>query len=175
MNFTTQIHDFDPGFGRPVGNHLGRTFWTVAVPENDVHVNFAAGTAEMHVHNLALRDYGNIPTALGPNFRTAFDPATVSFDVVWNPPVTQRLHILDGENGNDFSGRFNEDQVTVTWSGRNLATGFRFHANPGDLGTSVDTFAELGRERNGIFAPPDGDSPGPPAPHGDGTSRYHAF
>ena len=149
---STQIHDFIPGFGPSVGGSgLGtRVFWTAAIPEDDVEVNFAAGKAEMHGHDLALRDSASIPVALGPNFQTAFVPATVSFDVAWNRPVTRRLNVRDGTNGNPFAGEFVEDRVTVSWSGSNAA-GFRFHSNPGNFATSVDAFAELGHERNGTF------------------------
>jgi hypothetical protein len=183
VNHTTETNDFNPGFGRSVGgNGFGtRTFWTVAIPERDLHVDLERGGAELHVHNMATRDYGNLDSALGPNFQTAFAPATVSFDVVWHRPVTRRVHVRDGENGNDFRGRFEEDQATVTWSGSNLATGFRFHADPGDSSTSAPGrfFAELGRERNGIFARDDGDDPGPPALQsgggGAGSSRDQAF
>jgi hypothetical protein len=136
------------------GNGFGtRTFWTVAIPDSAVQVNFGAGRAEMRVSNLAMDDYGKIPTALGPAWQTAFDPATVSFDVVWSGPVTRRLSVTNGSNGDQFAGDYVEDQATVTWSGTNNATGFSFTANPGDFSTSAPgrAFAELGHEGNGIF------------------------
>ncbi|HEV3078699.1 MAG TPA: hypothetical protein VGY66_02930 [Gemmataceae bacterium] len=162
----TQIHDFDPGFGPAVssvgGNGFGdRTFWTVAIPDSAVHVNFGAGRAEMQVSNLAMDDYGKIPTALGPQWQTAFDPATVSFDVVWSGPVSRRLSVTNGSNGDQFAGDYVEDQATVTWSGTNNATGFSFTANPGDFSTSAPgrAFAELGHEGNGTFFSSDSSGP----------------
>jgi hypothetical protein len=130
-----------------------RTFWTTAIPNSDVTVQFANGQAEMKVQNLALDDYGNKKNAFGPDFQTAFDPAMVSFDVVWNGPITRRLSVLDGTLGNNYAGNYVQNQVTVNWSGTNLATGFSFTANPGTLATSSfdGGFAELGQERNGIF------------------------
>jgi hypothetical protein len=112
-----------------------------------------AGTAELSVTNLALDDYGKIPIALGPNFQTAFDPAVVSFDVVWGGPITRSLSVTDSTHLDQFSGQYLENQATVTWSGTNLATGFSFTANPGDLSTSAPGrgFAEIGQEQNGIF------------------------
>jgi hypothetical protein len=174
VNFSTQIHDFNPGFGPAVspvgGNGFGtRVFWTVAIPEDDVEVNLAAGKAEMRVHNLALRDYGIIPVALGPNFQTAFIPATVSFDVVWDRPVTRRLHVRDGTNVDRFAGDFVENRATVTWSGSNAA-GFRFHSNPGNFATSVDAFAELGHVRNGTFFEEDDDDSGSSGSQGGGAN-----
>jgi hypothetical protein len=155
-----QIHDFNPGFGpavSPVGsNGFGtRTFWTTAIPESDVEVHFGAGKAEMRVDNLNLRDYGTLANATGPNFDNPnfFDPAVVSFDVVWSDPITRRVSVPDGTLGNHYAGEYVENQVTVTWSGANLATGFSFTANPGTFATSPrGAFAELGHEQNGVFA-----------------------
>src|SRR5262249_14004279 len=64
----------------------------------------------------------------------------------------RRIEVEHGTNGDRFAGEFVEDHATVTWSGSN-ALGFRFRSNPGDFSTSAPgrAFAELGRERNGIF------------------------
>ncbi len=125
------------------------------IPDSDVQVNPGAGTAEMHITDLPLLDYPKIPIALGPQWQTAFIPATLSLDVVWNGPVTQRVNVQNGTNGDHFAGEFAEDQATVTWSARNAA-GFSFTANPGTLATTTIpgfAFAEVGHEQNGIFAP----------------------
>jgi hypothetical protein len=131
-----------------------RTFWTAAIPDHDVEVQFAAGKAEMRVANLHLADYGNLANATGKDFQTAFDPAVVSFDVVWSRPITRQVNVRDGTLGNNYAGEYVENQVTVSWSGKNLATGFSFTSNPGTFATSSfdGGFAELGKERNGIFA-----------------------
>jgi hypothetical protein len=142
-----------------------RTFWTAAIDDSDVAVQFAAGKAEMRVDNLSLADYGNLANATGANFQTAFDPAVVSFDVVWDRPITRRVSVPDGTLGNHYAGEYVEDQVTVTWSGTNLATGFSFTSNPGTFATSFHDggFAELGHERNGTFLGEDGED-------GDGSA-----
>jgi hypothetical protein len=123
----------------------------VAVPDGAVQVNFAAGRAEMQVNNLPMDDYFNLPNALadGPEV-----DAIASFDVVWEGPVTRRLTVQDGTNGNQFAGEFVENQATVTWSARN-ELGFSFQSNSGDFSTSAPgrAFAELGHERNGTFVP----------------------
>jgi hypothetical protein len=114
----------------------------------------------MHIHNMATRDYHNAANALGKDtFATGFDPAVVSFDVVWGRPITRRVHVPDGTLGNHYAGEYVENQVTVTWSGTNLAEGFTFTANPGTFATSAfdGGFAELGRERNGTFLGKDGE------------------
>jgi hypothetical protein len=120
-----------------------------------VSVHFAAGKAEMIVNNLAIEDYHFLANAIGPNFNndSADDPAVVSFDVVWSGPITRRVSVADGTLGDTYAGNFVESQVSVTWSGTNLATGFSFAANPGTFATSIfdGGFAELGKEQNGIF------------------------
>jgi hypothetical protein len=112
----------------------------------------------MRVDNLNLRDYGTLANATGSNFDNPnfFDPAVVSFDVVWSGPITRRVSVPNGTQGNNYAGEYVENQVTVTWSGANLATGFSFTANPGTFATSPrGAFAELGHEQNGIFAQAD--------------------
>jgi hypothetical protein len=153
----------DPSGGGGFGN---RTFWTAAIPESDVTIHFGAGTAELKVSNLALYDYGNIPTALGPNFESAEAPAVVSFDAVWSGPITRRLSVTDSADVDQFTGQYEENQATVTWSGTNLATGFSFTANPGDFSTSAPgrAFAELAQEQNGAFFSPGGSKGGAIAP-----------
>jgi hypothetical protein len=143
-----------------------------------VAVQFAAGKAEMRVDNLALGDYHNVANGLGPHWQTAFDPAVVSFDVVWSRPITRRVHVADGTLGNNYAGEYVENQVTVTWSGTNLKEGFTFTSNPGTFATSsVDGgFAELGHERNGTFFGEDSRSSAPQASSSNaGAGRDQAF
>ncbi len=151
------------------GNGFGtRVFWTAVIPDDDVQVHFGDGTAEMHVQNLAVFNYfapgggaGNV--SLGPNWQTAAVDATVSFDVVWNGPVTRDVRVRDTTYG--FAGHFLENQATVSWSAQS-SSGFSFSSNPGDFSTSLpevpgvngvtqplNFFAQIGHERNGIFFP----------------------
>ena len=132
-----------------------RTFWTTAIDDSDVAVQFAAGKATLRVDNLSLGDYHTLANAVGGNFEANEDPAVVSFDVVWSPPITRQVHVPDGTLGNNYAGDYVENQVTVTWSGTNLATGFSFTSDPGTLATSSfdGGFAELGHEENGTFFP----------------------
>jgi hypothetical protein len=174
MNGTGFIHDTNPGMGPEVstvdsGNGFGtRVFWTAVIPDSDVQINPGAGTAQLHVHNLPELDYyspdGNAALlSLGPTWQTDYFDSTVSFDVVWNRPVTQRVNIRDAADG--FAGTFNENQATVTWS-TTSTSGFTFTSNPGNFLTSapeipgvsgvsapLNFFAEVGQERNGIFFP----------------------
>jgi hypothetical protein len=129
-----------------------RTFWTGAIPDDDVEVHLGAGRAEMRVHGLAVTDYFNKRNSFDDGGLLGEADATVSFDVVWSGPVTRRLNVSDAANG--FAGEFVENQVTVTWSGSN-ERGFRFTSDPGDFSTSVpgDSFAELAHDHNGDFFP----------------------
>jgi hypothetical protein len=114
----------------------------------------------MHVHNLPVLNYhsaggfaGNL--SIGPLWQSASVGATVSFDVVWNTPVTRRVNVQDTTQG--FTGTFLEDFATVTWSASSTG-GFRFTSNPGNFMTSQQLapgnyFAQLAQERNGIFFP----------------------
>ena len=151
------------------GNGFGtRVFWTAVIPDSDVQVNPGAGKAELHVRNLPELDYyspsgqGDL-ASLGPTWQEGYFASTVSLDVVWSGPVTRRVHVKDAANG--FAGQFNENQATVTWSA-NSASGFRFTSDPGNFSTSVpetpgvngvtaplNFFAEVGKERNGVFFP----------------------
>jgi hypothetical protein len=144
----------------PGGNNFGtRVFWTAAVPDGDVIINPVSRAAEMHIHNLAALDYPEDfgGGSLGPNWQTAYVPASISFDVVWTPPVNRRVTVSDATD--QFAGTFNEDQATVVWSARS-ASGFEFHSRPGNASTSTPGspniltayfFAQIGHERNGIF------------------------
>jgi hypothetical protein len=165
--FSNQNHDFNPGFGPAVspidsGNGFGaRVFWIAVIPDGDLEVHPGAGTAELHVRNLAELDYHDFNASVGPQWQTDYFNATVSFDVVWSDPVTRRVDVKDAADG--FAGHFNEDQATVTWSAHS-DSGFSFRSNLGDFSTSVpgNFFAQVGQERNGIFFP---------TPGGDGSGR----
>src|SRR5262249_23653094 len=135
----------------------------------------------MRVSNLHLEDYFTFPNGLADGHEV---DATVSFDVVWGGPVTRRVEVEHGTNGNCFAGEFVQDHATVTWSGSN-ELGFRFRANPGDFSTSVPgrAFAEIGHERNGAFVGEGQDDDavllaralGPQAPQGEEAALDRFF
>jgi hypothetical protein len=167
QSLSNQRHDFNVGMGPdvgsvPGGNNFGtRVFWTAAVPDRDVQVDPGAGTAEVHVPDLAALDYPEDfgSGSLGPNWQTAYVPATVSFDIVWSRPVTPQVTVRDATD--QFAGTFSENQATVTWSAHS-SSGFRFQSLPGNASTSTQGvpdittsyfFAEVGHEQNGVFFP----------------------
>jgi hypothetical protein len=136
VNYTTQIHDFDPSFS-PTG-----AFWTMRLPDdNPLIVDFDNGEATL-IADLDVLDYTKIPNALalGPAV-----PANVTYELRWKGPVSRDITVSDATNG--FRGRFLENQATLSWSA--TEAGFKFASDPASTSTSV--FAELGREFNGIF------------------------
>jgi len=113
------------------------------VRADGVSVQFGAGKARMHATNLPVLDFGNIPNALFHNQGPPV-PATVSFDISWDGPITQRGPIT-GPPGS--SGQQLLNQTTMTWSAT-TDTGFKFVSNPSGT-TSI--FAQLGQVKNGSF------------------------
>ena len=78
-------------------------------------------------------------------------PATVSFRVKWEAtgPLIERGSgaAVPPTDRAAFLGRFREARATGSFSGREL--GFSFKSDP--EASSDRGFAELGRERNGVF------------------------
>jgi hypothetical protein len=110
-----------------------------------VTVNLGAGKANMVATDLALEDYFTIPNALFRFEDPVSIPATCSFDISWNGPVTDRSPV-SGPAGS--AGELVMCQATMQWSAQS-ASGFRFVSEP--TGTK-SVFAQLGRVRNGVFA-----------------------
>ncbi len=169
-----QINDINPGMGPKVGNFdtgngFGtRVFWVAKVPNSDLTVNPAAGTAELKVTDLAEYDYNNFPDSNSTDWQYdqsaahphGFYNSTLSFDIKWNGPVTETDHVKDTANG--FAGTFNQNDATVTWnasSDRPAGTGhFTFTANPSNTAFSNTlvpgaAFVQLANEQNGVFFP----------------------
>jgi hypothetical protein len=133
----SQINDFNPGI-EPSG-----LFWTIAVPDAAVDVNFGAGRARLAVGNVPVLDFGDIINALfGPRPPV---PATVSFDVRWSG-IGERTSLVNHTQG--FTGEFIRNTAQMEWTAR--VGDFAFVSGPASTSTSV--FAEIGHERNGTFS-----------------------
>jgi hypothetical protein len=138
-NFSTQVHDFDPG----ITPYPGGLFWTVPLDRNAIDVQMGAGRARMSASDVAVKDYFDIPNALFRFRNPVSADATCSFDIHWDGPVTSRGKVTTPGT----SGELLMSHATMTWSATN-ASGFRFTSDPSPT-TSV--FAQLGRVRNGVF------------------------
>ena len=134
-----QLNDFNPDVA-PSG-----LFWTLAIPPENVQVNLDSGTASFLLNNATVHDYGNIPNALvggGP----VPVPATLSFEVRWGQP-RERDMVYNEEQS--FIGLFARNKAQMAWSA--TVGNYEFTSSP--LATSSSSFAEVGYELNGIFAP----------------------
>jgi hypothetical protein len=138
---SAQIHDYEPGIA-PNG-----VFWTVPVPNDAVQVDAGAGRAVLELTNMPIQDFfdffNSITHAVPP------EDALVSFRVEWN--VDGPWKTVDNP-AEDFRFTFREsvaaDGASIVWSAQNDG-GFSFQSDP--AGESVNLYANLGRERNGVF------------------------
>ena len=130
-----QIHDFNPGIT------ASGLFWTIAIPEDAISVNFGAGKASFKVRDLDVEDYHDVVNALndGPSVE-----ASVSWDITWNH-VLSRTKIRDVVN--NFAGDFVQSVAQTAWTGKTATA--EFVSDP--AATSVNEFSLLARERNGSF------------------------
>jgi hypothetical protein len=139
-NFSTQIHDFDPG----IHPYPGGLFWTVPNPSLD-SINLGRGTAHMAMSDVALNDFFNIPNALFRFQHPVSVGATASFDIHWSGPVTSRGPVTASPGS---AGELVMSSATMTWSARN-DSGFTFSSNPSG---TTSAFAQIGHVQNGVFA-----------------------
>jgi hypothetical protein len=137
VNFSNQVHDFDPGIA------ADGLFWTVSLPPGSVRSDPGSGVASLVVNNQALLDYHDIPNALlqGPSH-----PATVSFVVNWRQG-SQKIKIRNPADG--FAAELVQNNATMAWSA--VTQGVSYFSGPEN--TSFSVFAYVGHERNGVFFP----------------------
>lgn len=108
-------------------------------------INLETGTARYHVHDLHVKDFFNLPNSLFHFQNPTFVPATVSFDIHWAGPVTERRSIRDTTLG--FAGDFLSNSATMSWSAK--SADFKFESDPASTSSSV--LAVLGHEKNGVY------------------------
>jgi hypothetical protein len=110
-----QIHDFNPGITE------SGLFWTIAIPENSISVNFAAGKASFRVSDIDVEDYHDVVNALTDGLSV---PGTVSWDIQWSHAMG-RTKIRDVAN--NFAGDFVQTVAQTAWSGE-TATAVRLRS-----------------------------------------------
>jgi len=129
-NFTTQIHDFNPGFVKD------GVFWTVPIPRSSISSNVSAATASLKVTDFPVQDFKTVPNSL---MHGSGIPATISVDVEWTGSKgTEQA----GGAGQGFTGNFILTGVTIAWSAKE--TGFTFVSDPAS--TSKSVFAKIGTD-----------------------------
>ena len=131
------MHDFNPGI-LPNG-----VFWTMEIPRNSFRVWGRGRHARLRLDDLPMPDtffFANNVSVSGQ----------IDVDVRWRAtsPVAERGNGLDAVDPfwDKFIGWFRDALCTGRAGG--AETGFHFRTN---RMTSADFFAEMGRERNGVF------------------------
>lgn len=102
----------------------------------------------MVANNVPVLDYGDIGNAL---FGGGPPPVsgTVSFKVTWSG-VKERVNIKNTDPVyGGFAGEFVRNSAQMEWTA--TVGDYQFVSAP--LATSSSSFAEIGKERNGVFFP----------------------
>jgi hypothetical protein len=118
-------------------------FWTVPIPASGVSVDLDSGTASMRADDVVVWDYTQIANAIATNAPPPL-PATISFRVQWSGNAG-RVPVRNSAQG--FSGDFIRNTARIAWSA--TVGPYQLVSAPGE--TSSSSFAEIGRERNGMF------------------------
>lgn len=146
-------HSYDPGVSQTLA------FWTTQIPNNSVFLDLEAGEAILDFRNLrTVFDAFTVPNSGSSNRALGFVGAIInSLRIHWTG-VLRRVSY--GNPVTQFSGQFVETLATIEVTTTTPATRppftptlqnrFRFVADPA---TTVTNFAQIGRERNGIFFP----------------------
>jgi hypothetical protein len=132
-------------------------FWAVEIPDGSAHVDLDSGTAALHVKNVCVYDAFTVANSIMGVNRTVNQVKGIinSLEIEWSGITT--IETAD-EPVNRMRGTFVENtaQIAVTaTTPRTMVTslsnghGFRFVSDPAP--TSVNHFALIGHEQNGIF------------------------
>jgi hypothetical protein len=134
----SQVHDFNGGVLK------SGLFWTLPVDQDALWISHSGRRAVLDAEDVGVMDSFEFGGPLAT-------PATMSLHVEWSataPPVQR------GEGGTAgptdqgaFLGSIAVAESTASFSGS--ALGFAFRSNS-DVSTE-HTYAQLGRERNGVF------------------------
>jgi hypothetical protein len=147
-------HSWDPGI-TPAG-----VFWTTPASEGSVKFDLKEETASLHVRNVLVFDGFTVPNALDPAHPAGHVNSIIdSLRIEWSG-TTRAVH-ADNCTPNGFCGDFFEDRATIEVTATTPPTpasacpvtparnGFRFVSDPAE--TTQTLFAQIGRERNGVF------------------------
>ena len=131
------------------GNVPGGLFWTIPIPPHSVTIHPGAGEASLRLANVESKDFGNFCSDAmhGPSV-----PATYSFNARWSG-VLNRVKVRNDAQG--FAGHFVITNASLEYAVSVPDKSFEFVSDPAS--TSINLFAQIGRERNGVFFPGKGD------------------
>jgi hypothetical protein len=140
---------FEPGSGSQVHDLNGGVlasglFWTLPVDDDELRFSRDGRRAVLDVHDLQVIDSFSFGSGLGT-------PATLSLHIEWRAtgPTMPRGKgsAVPATDPGAFSAELAVAESTATFSGAEF--GFSFESKPGV--STQRGFAELGRERNGVF------------------------
>lgn len=141
--------------------------WVAHIPEGSAHVNLEEGSASLHARNICVFDAFTVPNSLNTArpLGNLVKGVLNSLDIRWRG-VSRRVTSFS-DQANCFRGDFVENTATIAVTATtpaNISTqanpdgsgcvtkkldGFRFVSGPAS--GNVSEFAQVGRERNGIF------------------------
>ena len=144
-------------------------FWAVRVPNGAAHVDLNRGTASLHVERACVFDAFTVGNSIARVNRSTERILTTHTGKLFmpdagnpgmGPPPTppDRVEYEINEPVNRMRGTFGEGTATIEVTAttpRTMVTGlsndhgFRFVSDPAS--TSVNHFALIGRERNGVW------------------------
>jgi hypothetical protein len=132
------VHDYNGGIP-PSG-----LFWTVELPPDAFWVSARQKSARLRLRNFPLIETF---TFLGPHDTQAVLSMTIEWEALEDRVALGSGKSVPLDDPAAFQGRFARARSIAHFSGRQL--GFSFESNPG---VSTDEgYAEIGRERNGVF------------------------
>jgi hypothetical protein len=135
--------------------------WTAPLSEGAVKFDSRKGKASLHVKDVLVFDGFTIPNALNPFHPNGHVNSIInSLRMEWNATVPRsQIDCLDAFRG-DFLEGSATIEVTATTPPTAASTcpanparnGFKFVSDPAN--TTINLFAQIGSERNGVFFTP---------------------
>jgi hypothetical protein len=132
-------------------------FWAVRIPNGGAHVDLDRGTASLHVRNICVFDAFTVPNSImGVNRPVnlvlgSIDALDIEWSGIQNPqPANQSVNRMRGTFGEGIASiavkaSTPRTMVTTLSNGH----GFSFVSDPAS--TSVNHFALVGQEQNGVY------------------------
>ena len=146
-------HSYDPGVSE------SDVFWTTEIPESSVTFSMRREEASLHLRNVRLFDVFTVANSLDPHHPIPKVNAVINkMRINWSDTTAHRSHVdcVDAFRGEFFEDKATIEVVVTTPPGaasacprRAARNGFRFVSDPAE--TTVSHFAQIGRERNGMF------------------------
>jgi hypothetical protein len=144
-------HSYDPGISPTL------LTWTVQVPHDAVVIDLDAGTATLNLHNICVHDVFTVPNSFDVTHAMGFVGAVIKLlQIQWSGVIESFLNF--SSSAEQFAGNFYQTSATISLTTNTPATsqpftpsaqdGFQFVADPS---TTVTNWAQIGKERNGLF------------------------